>query len=201
MSIQFKTESRLPTKFGDFKLLLFKSSTDNKEHLAMVYPSPSELKKASAPLVRIHSECLTGEVLGSLRCDCREQLDNALEKIAHQGCGVLLYLRQEGRGIGLEAKLEAYNLQDKGFDTIEANEQLGFDADLRNYDTAAAILNFLDINKLTLLTNNPQKKQAMTDCGFIVDSTQACVSTSTEHNKRYLETKVKKFGHHGLVKP
>ena len=155
LTVEISKEAKLPTKFGNFKIVAFKELPANKEHSAIF---TENFNKLEAPLVRIHSECLTGDTFGSLKCDCGDQLNYALKRIAEVG-GILLYLRQEGRGIGLVNKINAYYLQDQGFNTIEANHQLGFEADLRNYDIANFILKYFEVDKITLLTNNPKNYQ------------------------------------------
>ncbi len=177
--------ANLPTKFGDFKMQAFKEG--NKEHLVLfTEPLPK------IPLVRIHSECLTGDALGSRKCDCGEQLQKALELIGKEG-GVLIYHRQEGRNIGLFNKVNAYALQDKGFDTIEANHQLGFAADERTYDIVKKILEHFKIKKLRLLTNNPKKIEALND--FEVVKRVPLVIEPNKNNKKYLQVKKEKMGH------
>lgn len=197
MSIEFKTKTKIPTRYGECELNLFKSSSDtSKEHLMLCFPSLQQIQADSASvLIRVHSECLTGEVFGSLRCDCRQQLDIAMEQISKVGRGVIFYLRQEGRGIGLEAKLNAYNLQDSGLDTAEANEKLGFAVDAREYDVAVEMLNFAKIKKVRLLTNNPFKKQSLEKSGILVSEMVSIHTPSNPHNQTYLETKFKKMGH------
>ena len=177
--------ANLPTKYGNFKIQSFREG--DKEHLA-IFTDPIP----SIPLVRVHSECLTGDTLGSLKCDCGEQLDYALKTIAKEG-GLLIYHRQEGRNIGLFNKVNAYALQDKGFDTIEANHQLGFSADERTYDIVKKILNHFGINKLKLLTNNPKKIEAI-EGAEVVERIPIIIKPNSK-NKFYLETKKEKMGH------
>ncbi len=196
-------EVRLPTRYGDFTLHLYRSLTDDKEHVALAYgwdqaPTDAEEKfpKLEEPvLVRVHSECLTGDLFGSLRCDCGQQLDVALRQIAEAGKGVLLYIRQEGRGIGLANKLKAYKLQEDGADTVEANEKLGFPADMREYGIGAQILNDLGVRKMRLLTNNPRKMAGLKGYGLEVTEHLPMPSEPGEHNERYLRTKRDKLGH------
>lgn len=186
-------EAKLPTPYGDFTAVGYKSQVDPGEHLAMVY---GDISDASSPvLTRVHSECLTGDVFSSLRCDCGEQLDFALKQITAAGRGVLLYMRQEGRGIGFHNKICAYELQDQGLDTVEANEKLGFAADLRDYGIGAQILADLGLSQIKLLTNNPKKVVGLEGYGLKVVETMAIEMPPNAHNKRYLETKRQKMGH------
>jgi 3,4-dihydroxy 2-butanone 4-phosphate synthase/GTP cyclohydrolase II len=182
----------LPTRYGTFKALLYHSQVDQKHHLALV---KGEISVADPVLVRVHSECLTGDALGSLRCDCGAQLDRALERIEEEGKGVLLYIRQEGRGIGLANKLRAYELQDQGFDTVEANERLGFKPDLRDYGVGAQILVDLGVSKLRLMTNNPRKIVGLEGYGLHVVERVPLLTRPTAANLGYLETKREKLGH------
>lgn len=182
----------LPTRHGSFKALLYHSQVDHKHHLALV---KGEFTSAEPVLVRVHSECLTGDALGSLRCDCGAQLDRAMARIAQEGKGVLLYIRQEGRGIGLANKLRAYELQDQGFDTVEANEKLGFKPDLRDYGVGAQILVDLGVSKLRLMTNNPRKIVGLEGYGLQVVERVPLLTQPTAANLGYLETKREKLGH------
>ncbi|APV44569.1 3,4-dihydroxy 2-butanone 4-phosphate synthase / GTP cyclohydrolase II [Dehalogenimonas formicexedens] len=188
-------EAKLPTRYGEFTAIGFKSSVDPGEHLALVYGAASSLPGDQPVLTRVHSECLTGDVLGSLRCDCGEQLDFALKQIAAAGAGVLLYMRQEGRGIGFHNKICAYALQDQGLDTVEANESLGFDADLRDYGIGAQILADLGLKEIKLLTNNPKKVVGLEGYGLKVVETVPIQIPANPHNAKYLETKRQKMGH------
>ncbi len=185
--------AELPTLFGGFKAIGYKNEIDGSEHVALVKGNPRSLKEPV--LVRMHSECLTGDAFGSLRCDCRPQLEAALARIEQEGEGVVVYLRQEGRGIGLINKLKAYSLQDGGLDTVEANEHLGFPADLRNYGVGAQILTDLGIHRLKLLTNNPRKIAGLGGYGLVVETRIPLVICPGDHNAAYLKVKREKLGH------
>ena len=184
--------SQLPTKFGDFNIFVFKNDLDHKEHLAIV---KGDVQDCEDVLVRIHSECLTGDVFGSKRCDCGEQLDHALRAIEKEGKGVVVYMRQEGRGIGLTNKIKAYALQEQGLDTVEANEQLGFPADMREYSLAAQIIRFLGIKSIRLLTNNPEKRHGLEHWGVDVHKRVSLIIPANKFNAGYLKTKEEKMGH------
>ncbi|THD02164.1 GTP cyclohydrolase II [Panacagrimonas perspica] len=184
-------DARLPTRFAEFRIEIFESS-DAKEHAVIRL---GDLLSGDPPLVRIHSECLTGDALFSLRCDCGFQLQAALGAIAHAGRGAVLYLRQEGRGIGLGNKIRAYALQDKGSDTVEANQQLGFPADAREYVVAGQLLRALGLSRIRLMTNNPKKIDAMTRDGIEIVERIPLHSGSNSHNEAYLRDKVDKMGH------
>ena len=191
-TIEDKVQTRIPTKHGDFILHYYSNSLDNKEHVAFVKGDVAD--KDNVP-VRIHSECFTGDVLGSRRCDCGEQLDMALDLINQTGYGVLIYMRQEGRGIGLLKKLQAYNLQDQGLDTVDANIKLGHLADEREYDIAALILDSLQIRSIALITNNPQKIDEMTKLGINVIDRIPIETHIHLDNLGYLKTKVERMRH------
>lgn len=186
------SETNLPTIYGNFKVHVFHNSIDYKEHLAV---TAGEVGDGENIPVRLHSECLTSEVLGSLKCDCREQLQDALKQIAREGCGIVLYLRQEGRGIGLGNKIRAYSLQEEGYDTVEANHILGFPDDLREYDVAAAMLRMLGVKSVQLITNNPKKIEGLENHDIVVNQRIPLQITPNPINKFYLQTKAKKSGH------
>ena len=190
--IERVAEARLPSKYGEFKIVAYRSAVDPGEHIALTIGDWTENDPV---LSRIHSECLTGDVFGSLRCDCGEQMDLALQTLGQAGTGALLYMRQEGRGIGLHNKIKAYSLQDTGLDTIDANNELGFDSDLRHYDIAAQMLLDLGIKRIRLLTNNPKKVVGLTGLGVeIVDRVEIEIPPNDE-NLDYLETKKSRMGH------
>ena len=184
--------ARIPTRFGEFRLHHYANDRDSKEHLALVM---GDVAGQEGVLVRVHSECFTGDVLGSLRCDCGPQLHRAMQLIAEAGQGVIIYLRQEGRGIGLADKLAAYGLQDEGYDTVEANLLLGHDADEREYSAAVAILNDLDVRSVSLLTNNPSKIEQLCDLGVRVERRLPLETPVTAENAIYLATKVERMRH------
>ena len=190
--VQRVTEARLPTEHGEFTAIAYKSAVDAAEHIALVKGSISNDEPV---LVRVHSECLTGDVFGSLRCDCGAQVGMALQRIAKEDRGVFLYMRQEGRGIGFHNKLRAYALQDQGMDTVEANIALGFGPDLRDYGVGAQILADLGLHNIRLLTNNPKKVIGLESYGIKIVETVPLIAPSTPYNIRYLETKQKKLGH------
>ncbi len=185
MNIDFSNEANLPSRFGDFKIMAFKQQ--HKEHLAIYKEDMPQI-----PTVRIHSECLTGDAIGSLKCDCRDQLEYALSYIQEHG-GMVLYLRQEGRDIGLLNKINAYALQDKGLNTIEANHQLGFSADERTYEIVTTILHHFNIEKIKLLTNNPHKMSSLE--GIEIVERIPIVMKSNAHNEAYLKVKRDDMGH------
>lgn len=184
--------SRLPTPFGDFMLHGFEDSETGQEHVAITL---GDVTDGQPVLCRVHSECLTGDALFSMRCDCGSQLQTALQRISDAGRGIILYLRQEGRGIGLINKIRAYDLQDQGADTVEANERLGFDADLRDYTICKAMFAHFQITQVHLMTNNPVKITALTKLGIEVLDRQSLQTGQNDHNARYLATKAGKLGH------
>jgi 3,4-dihydroxy 2-butanone 4-phosphate synthase/GTP cyclohydrolase II len=190
--IEKVAETRLPTNYGEFTAIAFKSILDADEHLALV---KGKLDKSKPILVRMHSQCLTGDTFGSLRCDCGEQIAGSLKLIAEEGTGVLVYMRQEGRGIGLHNKIKAYALQDNGMDTVEANEELGFDSDLRWYGIGAQILVSLGVRQMRLLTNNPKKVVGLESYGLELVERVPIVTQPNTENWRYLATKQDKLGH------
>ena len=195
--VRRQAAASLPSSFGAFRAIGYRNELDGSEHVAIVKGSPEQ---AEGPvLVRVHSECLTGDAFGSLRCDCRPQLEAALRMIEAAGEGVVVYLRQEGRGIGLINKLKAYSLQDGGLDTVEANERLGFPADLRNYGVGAQILSDLGVHRLRLITNNPRKIAGLGGYGLQVEDRVPLVMDASQHNASYLQTKQSKLGH--LMEP
>ncbi len=185
-------EAYLPTKFGDFSIVVYRDIFVGKEHIVIKKGSPEGKENV---LVRIHSECFTGDILGSLRCDCGNQLENALTRIEKEGEGILIYLRQEGRGIGLTNKIKAYKLQDQGLDTVEANQKLGLPVDARDYSIAAKILKMMDIKNIRLMTNNPKKVHEISKYGINVTERIPTVIAINKHNEKYLKVKVEKMGH------
>jgi len=185
-------ETELPTRFGDFHLIIYETDVDNYQHIALV---KGDVNGKANVLVRVHSECFTGDVLGSLRCDCAEQLHRALKMINEAGAGVLVYMRQEGRGIGLPNKIRAYALQDRGLDTVEANLHLGFDPDPREYGIGAQILNDLGVKDMQLITNNPVKRAGIEGYGLRVVGRVPIEIPPNDINRKYLETKREKMGH------
>ncbi len=192
MSVNYVASAKLPTEWGEFSIHAFEDSDSGKEHVAL---SMGDISSGDPVLCRVHSECLTGDGLFSLRCDCGPQLQAAMKKIAEQGRGLILYLRQEGRGIGLANKIRAYALQDTGADTVEANVQLGFDADGRHYEVCKPMLEHLNVRSLNLMTNNPRKVDALRGMGFEVTDVVPLRTGANPHNESYLAVKFDKLGH------
>jgi 3,4-dihydroxy 2-butanone 4-phosphate synthase/GTP cyclohydrolase II len=190
--VQRVAEAKLPTPFGDFTVIAYKSQTDAAEHIALVM---GDVATDDAVLVRVHSQCLTGDVFHSLRCDCGEQIEMAMKMIAKEGRGVVLYMRQEGRGIGIHNKIRAYALQDAGLDTVEANLSLGFPPDLRDYGIGAQILADLGLRNMRLMSNNPKKMSGLESYGLKITEVVPLLTEPNPHNRRYLQTKQKKLGH------
>ena len=186
-----QADAEMPTKFGNFRIRAFKDPDTDKEHVLLY----TGMELDSIPLIRVHSECLTGDAFGSLRCDCGAQLEAAMEAIQLRGKGAIVYMRQEGRGIGLLNKLKAYKLQENGRDTVEANEDLGFKADSRDYGVGAQILRSLGIKKIKLMSNNPQKRTGLMGYGLEIVENIAIEIDSNQHNEFYLKTKRDKMGH------
>jgi GTP cyclohydrolase II len=184
--------AQLPTRFGAFAIIVFSNNRDGKEHVALVHGNP--MGQRDVP-TRMHSECLTGDIMGSLRCDCRDQLEASLKELAQGPYGVLLYLRQEGRGIGLTNKIRAYALQEHGLDTVEANLALGFRDDERDYAVAAHMIKSLNLESVELMTNNPAKIAGLTQYGISVSGRLPLVMPANDHNRFYLQTKARKSGH------
>ncbi len=191
--VHMERQVKMPTDFGDFTLRIYSSVVDDKDHLALFIGEPTSEKPH--PLVRVHSECLTGDVFGSQRCDCGAQLQQAMQMISDYGYGALVYMRQEGRGIGLTKKIHAYELQDQGMDTVEANVELGFAADLRDYGIGAQILKDLKMTQIQLITNNPAKIEGLDKYGIEIVERVPIVLPSTPHNARYMDTKRDKMQH------
>lgn len=192
MTIRFIASSRLPTPWATFTMHGFEDDETGKDHVVLTL---GEVGDGAPVLGRVHSECLTGDALFSMRCDCGYQLQTALKRIAEEGRGVLLYMRQEGRGIGLLNKIRAYHLQDGGADTVEANEALGFEADMRRYDICIPMLEHLHISRLRLMTNNPRKVAALRDAGIEISERVPLTTGLNAHNEQYLSTKADKLGH------
>jgi len=189
--VRIAATAKLPSRFGEFSIVAFESN-DGKEHVAIIR---GDVKNAADVPVRVHSECLTGDVIGSLRCDCRDQLEAALKYISEQEKGIVLYLRQEGRGIGLVNKIRAYALQDSGLDTVEANHALGFRDDERDYAAAAKMLKALGVRSIRLLSNNPKKVSGLREHGIEITARVPHLLPPNPHNRHYLETKARKSGH------
>lgn len=192
VSVRFIESSRLPTLWGDFEIHGFEDTEFSKEHVVLTM---GDVDNGAPVLARVHSECLTGDALFSLRCDCGNQLQAAMQAIAAEGRGVIFYLRQEGRGIGLLNKIKAYRLQDAGADTVEANEQLGFGADMRDYSMLRPMIQHLNLQSVRLMTNNPRKVAALEEQGVIVAERIPLHTDSNPHNEKYLQTKAGKLGH------
>jgi GTP cyclohydrolase II len=192
LCVKIVAVANLPTRFGDFQIIGFYNNLDEEDHVALIH---GDVRGKEEVPVRLHSECLTGDAIGSLRCDCREQLVASLEKLKSLDCGIVMYLRQEGRGIGLLNKMKAYQLQDFGYDTVEANEALGFRDDERDYKIAAHMLMALDVASVKLLTNNPRKITDLKRHGINVVGRVPVLVEPTQHNKEYLRTKMEKSGH------
>jgi len=191
-TIHRQVEARIPTRYGTFQLMLYTSSHDRKEHMALIM---GDVQDRENVIVRVHSECFTGDVLGSLRCDCGEQLERAMQIVSEAGRGVILYMRQEGRGIGLLDKLRAYNLQDEGLDTVEANLRLGHEPDERDYTVAALMLRDLGIRSVNLITNNPRKINELRELGILVRQRMPIEVAPHPENLHYLRTKAKRMDH------
>jgi len=191
-TVSLYSEARVPTEYGDFRVLVYRERDTDEEHCAFV---KGDVRDAEDLLVRVHSECFTGEVLHSLKCDCREQLDKALHAVADAGRGAVVYLKQEGRGIGLGNKIAAYALQEQGVDTVDANLRLGFEADARRYHVATGILDDLGVKSVALLTNNPQKVSALRKDGVTVSRRVPMEIEPNRHNRGYLDTKRERMGH------
>lgn len=185
-----EADALLPTKFGEFRIRAFHDPNNNKEHALLYLEDPSK-----TPLVRVHSECLTGDAFGSLRCDCGPQLEASMKEIQEHGSGAIVYLKQEGRGIGLYAKMQAYALQDKGLDTLDANLHLGLPADARTYEIAAKMLKTIGYDELFLMTNNPEKRLQLIENGIDVKDRVPILIVPSEHNLSYLRTKASRMGH------
>lgn len=190
--VERQVEVKMPTKYGDFKLIAYKQLSSNEEHFALV---KGEWEKDEPVMVRVHSSCITGDILGSLRCDCGDQLHNAMKMVEKEGKGVILYMMQEGRGIGFMNKLKAYKLQEEGMDTVDANLALGFKADQRDFGIGAQILRDLNVTKMKLITNNPKKRAALKGYGLEIVENVPIQTVPNEYNQKYLDTKRDKMGH------
>ena len=193
LRVEIASVAELPSQFGEFKVIVFANNRDVKEHLAMVH---GDVFGAQDVPTRLHSECLTGDVLGSLRCDCRPQIERALSTVGALPRGIVLYMRQEGRGIGLTNKIRAYRLQESGLDTVDANRALGFKDDEREYGVAAAMLRLLGVRSIQLMTNNPDKVSQLEGCGIVVHERLPHVIAPNPHNRGYLATKARRSGHY-----
>lgn len=186
------SRAHLPTRFGEFEIAIFQNNKDAKDHIAI---TRGDLRNAEEVPIRVHSQCQTGDIFGSLRCDCRDQLEHALKTFATMDKAALLYMKQEGRGIGLANKIRAYHLQEQGMDTVEANEALGFPDDTRTYEIAAAMINLLEIKSVVLFTNNPEKINGLAENGILVTRREPIIMPTNPHNVDYLSTKKNKAGH------
>lgn len=193
LDTKVESDAELPTSYGNFRIRVCVDPKDGKEH-AILYTG--EFNSENTPLVRIHSECLTGDAFGSLRCDCGNQLELAMQEIQLNGCGAILYLRQEGRGIGLHSKIQAYHLQDEGLDTVDANLALGHPADDRSYSFASNMLNLMGIDNIKLMTNNPLKVSALERNGINIIERVSIIVGISDQNKSYMSTKAERMGHH-----
>ena len=192
LRVDIASVASLPSEFGEFRIVVFSNNRDGKEHVAMVH---GDVFGAHDVTTRVHSECLTGDVMGSLRCDCRPQLERALSRVGAMPRGIVLYMRQEGRGIGLTNKIRAYRLQEGGLDTVDANLALGFKDDERDYGIAAAMLRTLGVRSIRLMTNNPEKVRQLTAAGVVVRERVSHVVAPNDHNRSYLRTKASRSGH------
>ncbi len=192
LRVEVESVAELPSTFGEFRIYVFSNNRDNKEHVAMVH---GDVFGAQDVATRLHSECLTGDVMGSLRCDCREQLEMSLARVGAMPRGIVLYLRQEGRGIGLANKIRAYRLQEQGLDTVDANLALGFEDDERDYGIAAAMLRNLGVRSIQLMTNNPDKVAQLEHHGILISARLPHLVKPGKHNSHYLQTKAKRAGH------
>ncbi len=192
MKIQYSNTAKLPTQYGEFNIISFKQAGENHEHCLLYI---GDLSAKDNVLTRVHSECLTGDVFTSQKCDCGEQLDASMRAIAERKAGIIIYLRQEGRGIGLFNKINAYALQDEGQDTIQANHSLGFETDLRDFTIAAKVLEHLEVNSIELLSNNPQKSQVLEDAGIVIRHRTRLLTIANPYNAGYLHVKKTKLNH------
>ncbi len=192
VSVEKKAEANLPTQHGNFRIIIFTDSLENREHAVLVL---GDVRGKEDVLLRAHSKCLTGDTLSSLKCDCGPQLRKSFEMIGKEGSGVIIYLDQEGRGIGLTNKIKAYALQDEGYDTVEANKKLGLAVDMREYHIPSKIIKQLGIKSVRLITNNPDKVKGLSECGIKISSRVPCRIKANKYNEKYLSTKKNKLGH------